>query len=123
MAKNYKDLDIYKASFDLFIKTHRFSARLPKQERFELGSQLRRSSDSIVSNIVEGYGRKKYKSDFLKHLIYAKASNDETICHLEKIKILYPDLAIPADYLINENNLLGAKIHSFMNYVQKYWKT
>ena len=33
---------------------------------YELGSQLRRSSDSVVYNIVEGYGRRKYKADFIR---------------------------------------------------------
>ncbi|MCX6171922.1 MAG: four helix bundle protein [Flavobacterium sp.] len=47
------------------------SLLLPKYELYELGSQLRRSSDSIVTNIVEGYGRKRYKSDFIKFLVYS----------------------------------------------------
>jgi len=61
MALSYRELDIYQISFDLFIKTHHFSLELPNYELYELGSQLRRSSDSVNSNIVEGYGRKTYK--------------------------------------------------------------
>ncbi|UGU17392.1 four helix bundle protein [Sinomicrobium kalidii] len=72
MTTSYRDLDIYKISFELFIKAHRLSLRLPKYELFELGSQLRRSSDSVNSNIVEGYGRKKYKNDFVKFLTYSQ---------------------------------------------------
>jgi len=60
MANSYRDLEIYKASFDLFVRTHTFSLKLPKYELYELGSQLRRSSDSVNSNIIEGYGRKIY---------------------------------------------------------------
>ena len=59
---SYKELDIYKIALDLFYQTHPVSLKLPKHEMYELGSQLRRASDSIVSNIVEGYGRKKYKN-------------------------------------------------------------
>ena len=73
MAKTYKDLDVYTISFDLFIRTHRFTFKLPKHETYELGSQLRRSADSINSNIVEGYGRKMYKNDFVKFLIFYTA--------------------------------------------------
>ena len=54
---SYRNLDIYKISFDLFIKTHKISFLLPKYELYELGSQLRRSADSVITNIVEGYGR------------------------------------------------------------------
>ena len=66
---SYKDLDIYKMALDLFYKVHPASLLLPKYELYELGSQLRRSSDSIVSNIVEGYGRKRYKADFIRFLV------------------------------------------------------
>ena len=64
MAKSFKDLEVYKLSFELFIQAHRFTFQLPKYELYELGSQIRRATDSINSNIVEGYGRKRYKKDF-----------------------------------------------------------
>lgn len=62
--KSYNDLDIYQISLALFFKVHPASLLLPKYELYELGSQVRRSSDSVVSNIVEGYGRKRYKAEF-----------------------------------------------------------
>jgi len=107
MSSSYRDLDIYKLSFHLFIKAHQFSLRLPKYELFELGSQLRRSSDSVNSNIVEGYGRRRYKSDFIKFLTYSHASNDETINHLEKLKILYPHFDQFISELIGEYDSMG----------------
>lgn len=58
--KCYRDLDIYKLSFDLAIKVHKLSLTLPAFEKYEQGSQVRRSSKSIKDNIVEGYGRRKY---------------------------------------------------------------
>jgi len=67
--KSYTDLDIYQISLSLFFKVHPSSLLLPKYELYELGSQLRRSSDSVVSNIVEGYGRKRYKADFIRFLV------------------------------------------------------
>ena len=54
MANSYRDLEIYTISLQLFYQLHSLSLRLPKYELYELGSQVRRSSDSIVSNIVEG---------------------------------------------------------------------
>ena len=89
--KSYKDLDIYNLSLNLFYKTHQISLKLPKYELYELGSQIRRSSDSVPTNIVEGYGRKRYKADFIKFLTYSHTSNLETLCHFEKIQNLYPD--------------------------------
>ena len=60
---SYRNLDIYKISFELFIKTHRTSFLMPKYELYELGSQLRMSSDSVVANIIEGYGRSVCKKE------------------------------------------------------------
>jgi four helix bundle protein len=123
MSKSHKDLNIYKLSYSLFIDTHRFTMCLPKHEFYELGSQLRRSSDSIVTNIVEGYGRKYYKADFIRFIIYAKASCDETICHLEKLKQLYPQFEETINSLIESNNELGSMIHSFIKYLVSNWRS
>ena len=81
-AKSYKELDIYKNAYKLALMIHKLTLGLPKFEQYEEGSQLRRSSKSIVSNIVEGYGRKRYKKEFIKFLTYALASSDETKLHL-----------------------------------------
>ena len=102
MAKYYKDLDIYKVSFELFIRTHRFSLKLPKYETYEFGSQLRRSADSVTTNIVEGYGRRKYTKDFIRFLTYSYASNNEVISHLEKLKILYSEFEKESSSLLEE---------------------
>ena len=80
--KSYRDLEIYQKSMGLFFETHKMSLLHPKYELYELGNQIRRSSDSIVSNIVEGYGIKKYKSDFIKFLVYSHSINLETLNHL-----------------------------------------
>lgn len=122
MANSYKELEIYSTSLNLFYKVHRLSLQLPKYELYELGSQIRRSADSVNTNIVEGYGRRRYKADFLKFLIYSHSSNDETLNHLEKLIHLYPDLLQDQLYLQKDYNNLGAKINSFIKYVETSWK-
>lgn len=119
--KSYKDLDIYKIGLDLFYVIHPFSLKLPKHELYELGSQVRRSSDSVVTNIVEGYGRRKYKADFIKFLIYSHSSCLETINHLEKISKLYPETVINIDELIINYEGLGGKLFNFIKYVEENW--
>ncbi len=64
---NYKDFEIYKLGKELAIKVHRITLNaLPKFEMYEEGSQIRRSSKSIVSNLIEGFGRRRYKNEFIK---------------------------------------------------------
>jgi four helix bundle protein len=123
MTKSYVDLEIYKIAMELFIETHQLTQRLPKFELYELGSQIRRSSESIVTNIVEGYGRRHYKQEFLKFLIYSEASNAETKCHFEKLIRLYPDLSSEAITLLRKYEKLGGMIFKFKQYVQKNWLT
>lgn len=60
------------------------SLELPKYELYELGSQLRRSSDLVITNIEEGFGKKRYQADFIKFLVYSHSSNLETINILRK---------------------------------------
>ncbi len=120
---DYTDLDVYKVSLELFFVVHPASLKLPKFEMYELGSQLRRSADSVVSNIVEGYGRKRYKADFIRLLVFSHASCLETKNHLFKISKLYPEAFENIDKLILQYDGLGAKIYSFINYVENNWKT
>jgi four helix bundle protein len=83
----YRELDIYNLSYSLAVKIHNMSLRLPKYELYEEGSQPRGSSKGITSCIVEGYGRSRYKAEYIKFLTYAHASCDETILHLNLSRI------------------------------------
>ncbi len=116
--KSHEDLDIYKISLVLFYEIHKASLQLPKHELYELGSQIRRSADSVNSNIVEGYGRKRYKADFIKFLVYSHASCLETKAHLIKIKHIYMGLLPDVNRFISDYDILGAKIYNFIQYVE-----
>lgn len=118
--KSYRDLEIYQKAFDLAIQIHNLSYQLPKIESYEPGSQMRCSAQNTRSNIVEGYGRRMYKADFIKFLIYSLSSCDETISHLEMILKLYHSLKLNEKLLI-EYTLLGKKINTFLKYVQQSW--
>lgn len=119
--KSYQELDIYNQAFSLAIKVHHYANELPKIELYELGSQVRRSAQSIRANIVEGYGRRKYKNEFIRFLMFANASLLETESHLKMIKELYPNQK--ASHLIDDYQQLGKQLHSFITYVEKNWQT
>ncbi len=120
--KSYADLDIYKISYSLALDVHRLSMKLPKYELYETGSQVRRSSKSISANIVEGYGRKRYKAEFIRFLIFSHASCDETIVHLNFIKDLYEHLKEETAQLIEKYTELSKKLFKFIEYVETKWK-
>jgi four helix bundle protein len=70
--KNYRDLDIYNDAKKLAIEIYKMSLALPKFEMYEQGSQISRSSKSVVALIVKGYGRRKYKQNSLNILFIHK---------------------------------------------------
>jgi len=86
MSMGYKNLGIWRESRELVIQIHGVTVeQLPKFEMYEEGSQIRRSIKSTKSNIVEGYGRRKYKQDYVRFLVYAHASCDEAKDHWETL--------------------------------------
>jgi len=122
---SYRDLDIWKLARELSIEIHRMTLiKLPKFETYEVGSQIRRSAKSIRANIVEGYGRRRYKLEFIKHLTYSHGSCDETIDHLDTLfetgslteETLYNDLRHLADNL-------GGKLNRFISAVEEGHKS
>ena len=86
MEKGYEKLEIYRLSYELAIKVHTMSLTLPKFETYEEGCQIRRSSKSVPSNILEGYCLRRHKNEYLQYLHRALGSCDETLLHL---KMLY----------------------------------
>lgn len=118
--KSYRDLEIYQLSYSLAIKVHRMSLTLPKYEMYEQGSQVRRSTKSIKDNIVEGYGRNRYKNEFVKFLVYAHSSCDEASSQLSMIDEIHFESKGLTE-LISEYEILGRKLNKFIDYVEKHW--
>ena len=102
------------------IAIHNMSLKLPKFEMYETGSQIRRSAKSVRSTIVEGYGRRVYKQEFIRYLTFAIGSNDETIDHLES---LHETSSLQDEQLYNElhtkMDLLEKKLNNFLSAVQR----
>lgn len=122
---NYKDLEIWQKARQMVIDIHQMTIhKLPQFELYEEGSQIRRSIKSVKSNIVEGYGRRRYKQEFIRFLTYALASCDETIDHLET---LYETESLKDEALYQELRkclqTLGKKINLFIQAVEKEHRT
>lgn len=123
LLMSYKSLEIWQMARSLSIDIHKISFLLPKYDQMEEGRQIRRSIKSVRSNIVEGYGRRVYKADYCKFIIYALASNDETIDHLE---ILHETGSLQDVEVYNDLHarleVLGKKINNFLIAISKNHK-
>jgi four helix bundle protein len=122
-VKSYRDLDIYNDSKKFAIEVHKMTLMLPKFELYEEGGQVRRSSKSVTAMIVEGYGRKRYKAEFIRYLVFSQTECDETIVHLDFL-FETESLADRAKYddLRNKDDLLSKKINKFIQWVEQNWK-
>ena len=117
---SYKNLEIWVLANEVVLAIHEMTLNLPKFEMYEEGSQIRKSSKNVKSTIVEGYGRKIYKAEYLKFLVYSMASNDETKDHLEN---LYNTKSLQDPALFNKMHekieTLGKKIRNYYGWVEQ----
>ncbi len=75
---DYKDLTLFKKAYQLAMQLFRISKDFPAEEKYELTSQIRRSSRSVCSNFAEAYRRRRYKAHFLSKLSDCESENTET---------------------------------------------
>ena len=94
VIRSYRDIDAYKRSMALLAPLHTLIRRLPKEEQWELASQLRRASKSVPANIAEGYGKKRSAREFRSFLSNALGSSNEMVVQLE--------IAVAVGYLTSE---------------------
>ncbi len=124
-ASGYQRLEVWRLARDLSVKVHRMTLEeLPRFEMHEVGSQVRRCAKSIRANIVEGYGKRRYKLDFLRHLTYALGSAQETLDHLDTLhetgslasSVRHGELKVRTQILI-------AKLRTFMRGVELHHRS
>ena len=80
-TRDYRDLIVWQRGQELVREAYGVARHLPVEERFELGSQIRRSATSVTGNIAEGHSRPT-RRDFLRFLGIAYASLKELESHL-----------------------------------------
>ena len=117
---SYKNLQIWILAREVAIEIHEMTMKLPKFEMYEEGSQIRRSSKTTKATIVEGYGRRRYKQDWIKFIVYALSSNDETMDHLENLwdtKSLTDQMIFIS--LKNKIETLGKMLNKFLQAVEQ----
>ena len=82
MIQSFKDLEVYKESYDLAIIVNRNVNKLPIFEKNDLGSQLRRCSKSPPANIAEGWAKRRFPKEFKRHIDIAIGSCNEIEVHI-----------------------------------------
>ena len=79
----HRDLDVYRKAFDASMRVFEFSKCFPKEERFSLTDQIRRSSRSVCANVAEAWRKRRYEAAFINKLSDAESEAAETQVRLE----------------------------------------
>jgi four helix bundle protein len=99
------NLEVWKLAHQLTLEVYMISKKFPSSELYGLTSQVRRSSSSVPTNIIEGQGR-QYKKEFIQFLYIAKGSLEEANYQL----FLAKDLSYISNEEYNELNILCTRI-------------
>jgi four helix bundle protein len=88
--RSYEDLEVYKNSYKgMLIVFREILPILPKEEKYDLADQLRRSTKAIPRLIAEGHAKRHQKKGFQKYIDDAHAESNETIVSLNQVKDIY----------------------------------
>lgn len=80
---DFKDLTVYKKSFNLAMEIFFITKSFPREEKYALISQIRRPSRSVSRAIAEGYRKRRYPNHFISKMSNADMKNSETQVSLD----------------------------------------
>jgi four helix bundle protein len=66
--KSVKDLVVYRKAFEAAMRIFEISKDFPKEEKYSLTDQIRRSSRSVCANISEAWRKRRYRAAFINKL-------------------------------------------------------
>ena len=117
---DFKELLAFQKSFQLAMDIFHLSKSFPKEEKYSLTDQIRRSSRSVSTNIAEACRKRRYINHFISKLTDSDAENSETNVWLEfSLKCEYIDFETYND-LNNKTIEIGRLINFMINNPDKF---
>ena len=90
---DFKELIVYQKAFKLAMRIFEISKTFPREEKYSLTDQIRRSSRSVCANIAEAYRKRRYPKQLINKLTDSDGENSETDVWLDfAFKCEYIDL-------------------------------
>ena len=78
MLRGHRDLKVYQLAYKLAMEIFYESKAFPKEERYSLTDQIRRSSRSVAANLAEAFRKRRYPNMFISKLFDSDAEATET---------------------------------------------
>jgi four helix bundle protein len=119
-SKNFKETNIYKLAYEQAMDVFEITKTFPKEEKFSLIDQVRRSSRSVCVNMAEAYRKKKYPAHFVLKVTDSDAENSETGVWFDFSKDCRYIILEKHKSLINRNEEIGRLLNHMINNPDKY---
>ena len=107
-------------AFALAMEIFEISKSFPKEEKYSLTDQIRRSSRSVCTNIAEAYRKKRYVAHFISKVTDSDAENSETNVWLEFAYACKYIESFAHQKLISESEEIGSLLNHMINNPEKY---
>lgn len=103
-----RDLKVYQLAFEAAMEIFELTKRFPREERYSLTDQIRRSSRSVCANLAEAWRRRRYEGSFVYKLNDSEAEAAETQTWLEfAVKCGYLDAEVARPLYEKYDHILG----------------
>ena len=110
--RSHKDLDVYKLAFDAANNIYEITKAFPKEEKYSLTDQIRRSSRSVCANLAEAFRKRRYPKSFTAKIVDSEAEAAETQAWLDfALKCDYISLMDHDKLIIKYNHVLGKLVN------------
>ncbi|MBK9285082.1 MAG: four helix bundle protein [Sphingobacteriaceae bacterium] len=118
-----RDLTVYKKAYSLSMKIFNISKLFPKEEKFALTSQIRRSSRSVCLNLREAWAKRRYEAHFISKLTDCDGENSETETSLDFARdcqyVSTEQHKILTSEVIEIGKMLGSMINNPKSFIKK----
>ena len=76
--RGYRDLKVYQMAYQIALDIHQVTKTFPKEKKYSLTGQIRRSSRSVPANLAEAWKKRRYEKAFISKLIDCTGEAGET---------------------------------------------
>ena len=120
MIGTLRDLEVYKLAQEQAMGIFEISKSFPKEEKYSLTDQIRRSSRSVCANLGEAYRKRQYPAHFISKVSDADMENTETQVWFDfayKCKYINSEIL---KSLVQRSQSIGRILNHMMNHPEKF---
>ena len=118
--QGFKDLMAYQKAFQKACDIFEITLKFPKEERYSLIDQIRRSSRSVCANLAEAFRKRNYPKHYFLKLTDCQGENSETLVWLDFSLNCHYITEDEYKRLLELNNEIGKLLSFMMNNPEKF---